>query len=39
MKLTVRRQRSGLVIRVEIGDITLTVELPKQITNKLQLSS
>ena len=32
MKLTVSRQRSGLVIRVEIGDVTLTLELPKQST-------
>jgi hypothetical protein len=30
MKLTVRRQRSGITIRLEIGDVILTVELPKQ---------
>jgi hypothetical protein len=32
MKLTVRRQRSGITIRLEIGDVILTVELPKQST-------
>jgi hypothetical protein len=32
MKLTVRRQRSGITIRVQIGDVTLTIELPKQTT-------
>jgi len=30
MRLTVRRQRSGITIRLEIGDVTLTLELPKQ---------
>jgi hypothetical protein len=29
MKLTVKRQRSGITIRVEIGDVILTIELPK----------
>jgi hypothetical protein len=29
MKLTVKRQRSGITIRLEIGDVTLTIELPK----------
>jgi hypothetical protein len=28
MKLTVKRQRSGITIRLEIGDVTLTLELP-----------
>jgi hypothetical protein len=32
MKLTVKRQRSGITIRLEIGDVILTVELPKQNT-------
>jgi len=29
MRLTVRRQRSGITIRLEIGDVILTVELPR----------
>jgi hypothetical protein len=32
MKLTVTRQRSGITIRLEIGDVTLTIELPRQYT-------
>jgi len=32
MKLTVTRQRSGITIRVQVGDVDLTIELPKQLT-------
>lgn len=32
MKLTVTRQRSGITIRVQVGDVTLTIELPLQNT-------